>query len=229
VTEFARQVSDRMASKTQQKLWETVPFGILHWIDQRIRTRIPLEAFQDQLEKAINAEQMAPVDAKVIEYLYERVVDARMELDWIPILHRIRKSSTWKSHRAGLDGTLVAARQLEECAEKIDERFLLPEVCRTVRRAAKICSGLSNTLAEIESWNTRMEAISRQNNRNIVLRSVRRAMYRTLKKYCPDWSQEDQAALIRVAVEVGKLKEEETTEAILRVLRRYPVEKTSKT
>jgi hypothetical protein len=217
-----------MTSKTQQKLWETVPFGVLHWVDQRVRTRVAFKSFQDQVEETIDAEHIPPVEGKVIEYLYERALDARAELVWVPILQRIRKSSSWKSHQTGMERTIRAARQLEECAKQIDHRFLLPRVNRTVSHIGTVCSRLTNTLAEIQSWNKRMELISRLNNKNEVLRSVRRAMNRTLKKYCPALSQKERACLVRVAVEAGKLKSEETIDAIEKVLGRDPW-KTKKT
>jgi hypothetical protein len=205
-------------SKKQQILRESALFGLLHRIDEGLRSRTPFERFKKDIADGLLPGVELP-DDKILGYLYDRAIEARADRAWVTAIPKIAKAESWKAHMHWLEDTTRLARKFLLSLETNDR--LLPRAdALQAKFVAHSVERFQCRLVEIHDVDRRTGQATKIKTNEGALRLARIGMDRTLRKNCPDLNGDRRADVIKLAVEAAGLKEEETTDAIIRQLSR---------
>jgi hypothetical protein len=205
-------------SKKQQILRESALFGLLHRIDEGLRSRTPFEQFKQYIAEGLPRGIELP-DDKILGYLYDRAIEARADRAWVTAIPKIARSKSWNAHMDWLDNTIRLAGEFVLILDANDR--LLPRAdALQAKFVAHSVERFQCRLVEIHDVDRRTGQATKIKTNEGALRLARIGMDRTLRKNCPDLNGDRRADVIKLAVEAAGLKEEETTDAIIRQLSR---------
>jgi hypothetical protein len=207
---------------TQRRLRNTEVYGLLQRIEKAVRARVTFAKFRDSIRERFattRPESEVPADS-VLQLIYERAVEAKVDRLWLRRLQQIYRSSEWKTHRDWLDKSIKLTRELTKILRQGDSRPISSNDARKIESAAQSIEGLQRRLLGIQKWDQHLAAWAKVSYRNLSLKQLRLATDRILMKKCPSLNQTERAELIALVVETAGLKTEEMPEAVARQLRR---------
>ena len=203
-------------------LRKTEVYGLQHRIDKAVQAQITFVKFRDSVRDRF-AETFPEIDIpseRVLQFLYERAVEAKADRLWLRKLRQIKRSNEWKGHEAWLRRAIRQTRELSRTLTDADGRPMSVNDAAKVRSVAQSTAGLLRRLLEIQKWDEQLSEYAKKSYRSSTLKQLRFTSNRILGKHCPALNKTQCAELIALVVETAGLKSEEMPEAIARQFRR---------
>lgn len=194
------------------------PFRILANVDNQIRSEIPLLEFESFIKK--RCRHIMPLSDKLLEYLYEKAVDAAGDLRQAEACTAEKKTKEWMPHRTWTAEAIAQVQQLHRNLEGTDSERISTDVRKEIRKCLPRLRRLAEALADQKSFDDRLELYAKR-TKTAVVRDARSAMCVTLEKHAPGLSRGERMELISASLEAIRLGDPVDADAIRRSLRRY--------
>lgn len=207
--------------KWLDELRATIPYGTLADIEQKTELSVPFRKFLGELRKNFHAAFVGAQfpSESTCRILYERMLWARQQIQWVEALRNQSNKATWKDYVEWLDESLSASRKLRSVLSARTRKMRVTRALQEcVDRGIHASIRLERCLASAIREARQVKGIASIRNRNWLLRSSRKRMDARLRKECPGLTLQQRIELIRLSTEIAGLKECETVDAIARAL-----------
>lgn len=194
------------------------PFRILANVDNQIRSGIPLLEFEAFIKK--RCRHITPLSDKLLEYLYEKAVDAAGDFRQAEACTAEKKTKEWMRHRTWTAEAIGQVQKLHRTLEAADSERLSTDVRKQISKSLPRLRGFGKALADLKNFDDRLELYAKR-TKTAVVRDARSAMRAALEKHEPGLSPDERMELISASLEAIRLGKPVDADSIGRSLRRY--------
>ena len=214
--------SSTALTATQRLLREYPAFRIQAQIEENLRREMPYSKFEQEITLRFKSgiPKLELPAARILRLLYERGLDALITRRHAQELKELRRTEQWKKHKEWIQGVTEQIEELEKTLGLADWNLLPSSLENKLKLLRRQLDRFSDALCEVETFDQRLDDISRLNLHSATLQDTRRMMDRLLKRELPHLATDPRLELVAMAIEAIGLNPRESVEAISKSLYR---------